>query len=398
MRHGMADRIFRFSKFLPKKRSHQIISLIVVVVAAWWLFGGSKQENGRSQRIVTVEMGTVEDVVTAQGKLEPKEYVDVGVQVSGQIKKLHVDIGDNVTKGQLLAEIDPRIYQAKLEQDTALLHSLEAQVMAQKAVVLLSEQEHKRNEIMIKTKAISNSAFDQGKSNLDQAKAKLLSLEAQVEQTKSTLDADRTNLEYTKIYSPMDGTVTTLPVREGNTLNAVQSAPTVMQVANLDVMTDRAQVAEADILRLKEGMNAYFSTLGDLERKFNGTVRLIQPSPEVINNVVLFNVLIDADNKERILMNGMNTEVFFVLGKAENVPLLPMEALGKRLQNKDTENGKAYSVRVVGQSEPVIIHTGLADRTHIEIRSGLKAGDKAIVPNIEKPSNTGGMGGRGPRL
>lgn len=390
---------FRPRKKIPRK-SILIIGSIAAIVIAWLIFGGSERGGSKSQRIVTVETGTVEDVVTAQGKLEPKEYVDVGAQVSGQIKKLHVDIGDNVKKGDLLAEIDPRIYQAKLDQDTALLHSLEAQVNAQKAALVLSEQEQARNETMIKTKAISKSAYDQGKSTLDQDKAKLQSLEAQVEQTNSSLNADRTNLDYTKIYSPMDGTVTTLPVREGNTINSVQSAPTLMQVANLDVMTDRAQVAEADISRLKPDTDAYFSTLGDLERKFNGKVRLIQPSPEVLNNVVLFDVLIDADNKDRVLMDGMNTEVFFVLGRAENVPLLPMEALGKRLQNQDNESGKAYSVRVVGQSEPVTIHTGLADRAHIEIRDGLKVGDKVIVPSHDAPAgNNGGRGmGRGPRL
>ncbi len=387
------------SKKIPRKKIILIILAVAAIILAWRIFGGSGHENSKNQRVVTVETGTVEDVVTAQGKLEPKEYVDVGVQVSGQIKKLHVDIGDNVKKGDLLAEIDPRIYQAKLDQDTALLHSLEAQVLAQKAVLLLSEQEQARNETMIKTKAISKSAYDQGKSTMDQERAKLKSLEAQVEQTNSTLNADRTNLDYTKIYAPIDGTVTTMPVREGNTINAVQSAPTVMQVANLDVMTDRAQVAEADISRLKPDTSAYFSTLGDLERKFNGKVRLIQPSPEVLNNVVLFDVLIDADNKDRVLMDGMNTEVFFVLGKAENVPLLPMEALGKRMQNQDNETGKAYSVRVIGKSEPVTIHTGLADRAHIEIRDGLNVGDKVIVPSHDTPTGGGGRGmGRGPRL
>ena len=386
-------------KIYFRKRNILIIAAIMVLVAGWFLFGGGGSSATKNQRTVSVETGTVEDVVTAQGKLEPKDYVDVGVQVSGQIKKLHVDVGDNVKKGQLLAEIDPRIYQSKLDQDTALLHSLQAQVNEQKAALVLAQQQQARNQIMIKTKAISKDTFDQGKSALDQALAKLKSLQAQVDQTSSQLDADHTNLEYTKIYAPMDGTIATLPVREGNTVNAVQSAPTLMQVANLDVMTDRAQVAEADVMRLTSGTKAYFTTLGDMEHKFNGTVRLIQPSPEVINNVVLFDVLIDADNKERRLMDGMNTQVFFVLGEAENVPVLPLEALGKRVQKEDNASGKAYNVRIAGQKDPIIVHTGLADRTRVEIRDGLKEGDKVVIPSHDKPAGTGGMpGGGGPKL
>ncbi len=368
--------------------SYGALAIGAALVAAGW-FGWQAQSPAtpKNQRTAVIEAGTIEDVVTAQGKLEPKYYVDVGLQVSGQIKKLHVDIGDTVKKGDLLVEIDPRIYKSRIDADTALLHSLQAQVAEQQAVLRLAQQVQRRNKLMIQSQAISADVFDQGQAALDQAIAKLKSLQAQVEQTQSTLTADRTNLEYTKIYAPMNGTITSLAVREGNTLNSVQSAPTLMQIANLDTMTNRAQVAEADITRLKADTPVYFTTLGDLERKFTSVVRLVQPSPEILNNVVLFNVLIDVDNKEHALMDGMNTEVFFVLGKAEHVPVLPIEALGKRLQSKDDASGKAYTVRVLGQKDPVLIHVGLADRAHIEVRSGLKVGDEVVIPSHDKPAN-----------
>lgn len=387
---------------LTKNRIVIVVAIILVALAGWLIFGGNGNDKNQKQRIIKVETGTIEEVVTAQGKLEPKEYVDVGLQVSGQIQKLHVDVGDNVKKDQLLAEVDPRIYQSRLEADEAQLHSLQAQADEQKAALKLAEQQQSRNDMMIKSSAISKDVFDQGKAALNSAQAKLKSVMAQIDQINSTLKADHTNLEYTKIYAPMDGTVATLAIREGQSLNAVQSTPSLMKVSNLDIMTVRAQVAEADIMRLSQGMSVYFTTLGDLEKKFTGTVRQIQPSPEVLNDVVLYDVLIDADNKERRLMDGMSTQVFFVLGKAENVLVLPMEALGRREGKEDNDEGKAYNVRIAGEKNPVIIHTGLSDRTQIEVRSGLKVGDEVIVPVREKTTpgsgqNRGGGGGGGMR-
>lgn len=380
----------------------RLAALIAIGVGATWIFWPSHRPTHDTVRTVKVETGTIDDVVTAQGKLEPKEYVDVGVQVSGQIKSLFVDVGNVVKKGQPLAEIDPRIYQSRVEEDAAQLKSLKAQVEAQAATLELAKRQQARNEEMFKAQAISKDAFDQGEATLKEASAKLNALKAQSEQIASQLAADKTNLEFTKIYAPMDGVIATLPVREGQTINAVQSAPTLMQVANLDVMTVRAQVAEADIPRVGMNMPAYFTTLGDMEHKWKGAVRLIQPSPEIINDVVLYDVLIDVDNPDHILMNGMSTQVFFQLGTAENVPVLPQEALGKRLPKEDNDKGKAYSVRTKDAQDRTV-HVGLSDRTRVEIRDGLSAGDEVIVPSRAKPAggNKGGglpPGMAGPRL
>ena len=206
----------------------------------------------------------------SQGKLEAKQYVDVGTQVSGQLKAIHVDIGDTVTKGQLLAEIDPRVYQAQVEAGEAKLNSLRAQLNQQKAEAVLAEQNLKRNQNLIAVNAVSQQALQETESQAAVAKAQVDSIIAQIQETESNLKASRTNLSYTKIYAPMAGTVTTLPTKEGQTLNANQTAPTVLQVANLDLMTVRAQVAEADVSRLKENMPAYFTTLGNSERRWTG--------------------------------------------------------------------------------------------------------------------------------
>lgn len=385
-----------------KKRAVFAVAAVALIAALWLMAGGGKSAENAQSRLVTVKRGDIEEVVTAQGKLEPKEYVDVGTQVSGQLKTLHVDIGNNVTKGDLLAEIDPRIYESRVEADNAQLKSLEAQLAELEVNLDLVRKQHSRNETLIKTNAISKDAFDISVAAVKSAQAKVNTQKAQIEQTQSTLKGDITNLGYTKIYAPMTATVVTLPARAGQTLNASQTAPTLMQLANLDVMTIRAQVAEADISRLKEGMGVHFTTLGSLEKKWDAKVRQILPSPEVINDVVLYDVLIDVDNHERLLMNGMSTQVFFELGSARDVLVIPVEALGKREEKEDSEAGQGYKVKIKGE-KPTLVHVGLMDRTNAEIRDGLNEGDEVVIPAKQQAASGnkrqgGGRMGGGPRL
>jgi macrolide-specific efflux system membrane fusion protein len=309
--------------------------------------------------------------------------------VSGQLKKIYVDIGDTVTKGQLLAEIDPRVYQAQVEAGEARLNSLRAQLNEQKAQAVLAEQNLKRNQNLIAVNAVSQQALQETESQAAVAKAQVDAYVAQIQETESNLKASRTNLSFTKIYAPVAGTVTTLPTKEGQTLNANQSAPTIMQVANLDVMTVRAQVAEADVNRLKENMPGYFTTLGDSERRWQGQVRQIQPSPQIVNDVVLYDVLIDVKNEARRLMTGMTTQVFFVLGKAENAVVVPAEVLTRRVPREDNEKGKAYRVAVAANGangrEQRVIHVGLQTRTQAEVTDGLQEGERIF---LNRPAGT----------
>lgn len=345
-----------------------------------------------AEAVMTVQQGTLEEIVTAQGTLEPKDYVDVGVQVSGQLEKIHVELGDTVEQGQLIAEIDPQLYEAKVEADQARLKTLNAQIAQQKAEIKLAQQQHTRNEKLVTKGAISQDAFDGTATALTVAEAQLDALNAQMEEAQSTLEGDQANLGYTKIYAPISGTVVVKDVREGQTLNASQSAPTVVQLANLDVMTVRAQVAEADVMRLKPDMPVYFTTLGAQGRKWHGKIRQILPSPEVINDVVLYHVLVDVDNKDRQLMTGMSTQMFFVLSRAEDKPLIPVAALGKRMPDADSDLGLAYRVEVVGAggvTSAKTIHIGLMDRTQAEVTSGLAVGDRVSVSKALLPAGSG---------
>ncbi|MGE5817426.1 MAG: efflux RND transporter periplasmic adaptor subunit [Deltaproteobacteria bacterium] len=392
---------------LPKTLRNKIISLLTIgslVVGGWyWYASAARAPEQNSSSAVTVTRGTIEELVTSQGKLEANQYVDVGTQVSGQIKKIYVEIGDTVKQGQLVAEIDPRVYQAQVEASEAHLDSLRAQLNQQKAAATLAEQNLKRNQNLIAVNAVSQQALQETESEAAVAKAQVDAIAAQIQETESNLKGIRTNLGFTKIYAPMAGTVTTMPAREGQTLNANQSAPTILQIANLDLMTVRAQVAEADVARLKEGMPAYFTTLGNIERRWQGKVRQIQPSPEIVNDVVLYDVLIDVKNEGRQLMTGMTTQAFFILGKAENATIIPAEALTRRVADQDNDSGKAYRVAVVTEKgrEQRIIHVGLQTRTQAEVKVGLEPGERVLVnrpQNMDTVQNSGQRGTNAPRL
>jgi len=320
-----------FSTAVSAKRPKWLLPVAgaVVLLAAglgtWALVGRS----GPAITALTqpVALGTIEDAVTALGTLQPLQYVDVGTQVSGQLKVLHVDYGATVKKGDLLAEIDPTIYQSRVSADQASLLNLRAQLAQRQAQRTLAELQFKRQQELLKENATSQDAFDSATSTLKVAVAQVAQLEAQIQQTESTLSGDMANLNYTKIFAPMDGTVVNLIAKQGQTLNANQTAPIVLRVADLDTMTVWAQVSEADVPKLKVGMEAYFTTLGSSDKRRYGKLRQIIPTPDVVNNVVLYNCLFDVENPDGDLLTQMSAQVFFVVASARNVPVIPVTAL-----------------------------------------------------------------------
>jgi macrolide-specific efflux system membrane fusion protein len=382
-----------------------IISVILLaLVGGGTYFYMSKESSSKSAdsfTIVTASIGSIESLVTAQGTLEPKTYVDVGAQVSGQIKKLHVAIGDNVKSGDLMAEIDSKTYESVITGDEAQLAQLEAQKQEKQATMAQSNRDMDRNKKLVNDKAISKSVYDQSQTDYEVAKAQLAAIEAQIKQQQSTLDKDKTNLTYTKIFAPFDGTVVDLAVKEGETVNANQTTPTIGRVANLDVMTAQAQVAEADIPKLKTGMNVYFTTLGSDGRRWTGIVRQILPTPTTVNDVVLYNILVDIENTDRTLMTGMTTQMFFEKGSAKDVVIIPANALLRRDITADTDKGAAYVVKVPsadGTSNDKTVIIGLSDRSSAEVVSGLNAGDQVVIPSatVSKPTTKTSMPKRMP--
>lgn len=369
---------------------------LVVLLLVWspWTSAG---EAASQYEYLPVTRTSIEETVTAQGKLEPKEFVDVGAQVSGQLKKLHVQIGDLVKKGELIAEIDPQIYNAKVEADEARLKTLRAQLAEQQANVEFAQSVYNRNSTLAKADAVSKEALQDSLKELKAAQARTNSFKAQIEEADSTLRGDRANLGFTKIYAPIDGTVVTQTSKEGQTLNANQLAPVIVQVADLDTMTVRAQVAEADVPRLKEGMPVHFTILGS-ERRWDSTLRQLLPSPDAtVLDVVLYNALVDVDNKDHALMTGMSTQMFFELGSATDVLSIPTRALGKKLPTESAQ-GEMYEV-LVKQGNNVATKTvriGLMNRTQAQVLEGLTESDKVAIAIAAE--NATAAPRRGPRI
>lgn len=383
---GGVQRVFSFAPLGWRKTAGGMLVLRMRMVVAgmvvagllaggvWW-YGRGDATAQSAVETTTVQIGDLETTVTALGKVEPLEYVDVGAQISGQIDTLHVGLGDRVAAGDLLAEIDPTVYEAQVAANRATLKGLEAQLVEQRARLRLANQTLARNQALHRARATSQEELDSSAAEAEAAAARLGVLDAEIEKARSTLEADEANLGYTKIRAPMDGTVMTLEVRQGQTISARQTTPVILRIANLDTMTVKAQVSEADVGKLRVGMEAYFTTLGDPDRRWRGTLRQILPTPEVVNDVVLYHALFDVENTDRRLMPQMTAQVFFVLGRAEGVALVPVAAL------KPGGAPGRFTVQVKrGEgSESRTVSVGLQDRILAEVTEGLSAGDEVVV-------------------
>ncbi|MDH1550795.1 MULTISPECIES: efflux RND transporter periplasmic adaptor subunit [Pseudomonas] len=353
---------------------------------------------------VAVTRADIESSVTALGTLQPRRYVDVGAQASGQIHKLHVEVGDTVRKGQLLVEIDPSTQQARLDAGRYSIDNLKAQLAEQRAQYQLAQQQLKRQRELAAAGATRDEDVQTADAQLKVTQARIDMFQAQIRQAQANLRSDEAELGYTRIYAPMDGTVVAVDAREGQTLNAQQQTPLILRIAKLSPMTVWAQVSEADIGKVKPGMTAYFTTLAGGKRRWTSTVRQILPIPPkpldqasqgggspasaiagtTGAQVVQYTVLLDVENPDGALMAEMTTQVFFVAGQASQVLTAPLAALdgagdeGVRLAQVVTRDGKIEQRKV---------RTGLSDRLRVQILDGLAEGEQLV---IGAPAASGG--------
>lgn len=396
--------------------------LALAIAAAWYLQRG----NQKAEKYITapVERGDIEETVSAIGALQPLQYVDVGTQVTGQLKTLGVAVGDTVKAGQLVAEVDPTIFASRVDATRATLNNLRAQLDERVAQQRLAQQQHARNKKLFSADAVSEEVLQQSAAAQEQATAQVAAVKAQIEQNQSQLKADEANLRYAKIYAPISGTVVSITARQGQTLVSSQTAPTILRIADLDTMTVWAQVSEADVPKIREDMPVYFNTLGLTDRRWDGKVRQILPTPETVNNVILYNVLFDVANPDRALKPQMSAQSYFLLARAENVLMVPAAALqpvpkaGKekggatagRQRGTQTDGASAERegggsrkgkerprmVRVFkdGQVESREVTVGLTTRLHAQVLSGLNEGELVVVgtegsKDKDKPAGRG---------
>ena len=365
--------------------------LLGASLVAWLLLAPGRE----AYDTVPVIRGDIENSVTALGTLQPRQYVDVGSQASGQIHKIHVEVGSEVKEGQLLVEIDPSTQTAKLDASRNAIDNLKAQLQEQRALHDLAKQKYQRQQNLVKGGATRDEDVQIALAEVRTTQARTDMFQAQIRQAQASLRSDEAELGYTRIFAPMSGTVVAIDAREGQTLNAQQQTPLILRIAKLSPMTVWAEVSEADIGHLKPGMPAYFTTLSGGSRRWNSTVRQILPvPPKPLNEasqgggspassgksgsarVVLYTVLLDVDNTDQALMAEMTTQVFFVADQAKDVLLAPIVALqGTATGDRQT----TYIVAKNGKIEPREIRTGISDRLRVQILEGLNEGDHLLI-------------------
>ncbi|MEQ9887365.1 efflux RND transporter periplasmic adaptor subunit [Pectobacterium zantedeschiae] len=378
------------SRFFTRRRTTIAIGLIITVVLIHLFF--NKPSPAPNALTAAVEIADLEQTVLADGKIEAQKQVSVGAQASGQIKALHVELGDKVKKGQLIAEIDDLTQQDTLKNGEAALKNVQAQRAAKLAELRNNELSWQRQQMLMKRGVGVQADYDSAKATLDATRANIDALDAQIIQAQITVNTAKVNLGYTQIRSPMDGTVVAIPVEAGQTVNAIQTTPTIAKVANLDTMTIKVKISEADVVKVKTGMPVWFSILGEPNKRYEATLSSIEPAPDSINTdttttssstsssssssstAIYYNGQFNVQNPDGVLRISMTAQVNILLSSVKNAIVVPATALTLR-------NGMWY-VQVVNANKKVesrLVTLGLNDNVRTQIRSGLSVGEQVVV-------------------
>ncbi|WP_115717928.1 macrolide transporter subunit MacA [Gallaecimonas mangrovi] len=337
---------------------------------------------------VAVKRGNIESAVLASGVLEPSREVDVGAQVSGQLESLKVHLGETVKKGQLLAVIDPSVKENDLKSAQASLDNIRAQKREKVAVLKQYKAQYEREQAMSSQDAAAIEDLQSAEANYQSTKAEIDALDAQIVSAEVDVSTAKTNLGYTQITAPIDGVVTSIVTKEGQTVNSNQSAPTILVLSDLDTMTIKAEISEADVTKVQSGQSVYFTTLGEPSKKYDAKLASIDPYPTIISgdsstattaseisDAIYYYGLFNVKNPGHRLRKFMTAEVHIVLSDAKNVLTIPISQLGKSM------GGNKYMVSVMGPGHPERreITTGIRDNINVQVLSGLNDGDKVIV-------------------
>lgn len=438
---------------MPKIKPTKLIMAAVIaiaLIAAGWYFLKPKEQP---PQYITAEVtqGDIESSVLATGILEATKMVSVGAQVSGQVRKMYVELGDQVKQGQLIARIDSVRQENDLKTAEASIKNQMAQLAVRQANLAKVEAEYNRQKAMYAQDATSRSELESAFANYKTAQADITAINAQIEQSRLTLATAKEDLGYTQIVAPMDGTIVAIVTEEAQTVNANQSAPTIVKLAKLDTMTIKAEISEADVMKVEEGQTVYFTTLGNNEKKIYAKLRQVEPAPNSINtdsntssssssSAVYYNALFDVPNEDGKLRIDMTAQVYIVLDEAKNVLTIPAaaiqgsnrlprvnrgEARGEgsrgeggpasrseaesaqgnrpagerpaRLNLSEAElalieQGKAQRgmVRVLqadGTAKPTPVLIGLNNRATAQVLKGLKRGDQVVIADGSDTSN-----------
>ena len=383
------------------------LGLVVLgAVAKWQFFPAAQPPSFVTATATTTDL---QDTVLATGTLQAFKQVSVGAQVSGQVKVLHVVLGDKVKAGQLIAEIDSVPQQNTQRNAEAALANVQAQLRAQQATQAQTALALQRQKELFAADAGARADLESAQAANDLALANVDGLKAQILQAQVTVDTAKVNMGYTRIVAPIDGQVVAIVTQQGQTVNANQSTPTIIKLAQTETMTVKTQISEADVTRVKIGQKVYFTILGEPDKRYTATLRSIEPAPDSIltettsststtaaSTAIYYNGLFDAPNEDGKLRISMTAQVQIVRADAPGALTIPATALGPR--GKDG----SYTVRVVGadgQAQPRSIKVGLNTNVSVQVLEGLVEGDKVVIGDAATaPSKTGAQGGMRPPM
>ena len=391
---------------MMKKVTKWGIGLLAVAALAagmWWWLKPKNEINYLTEPVVRT---SIAQTVSATGEISAAQLVDVGAQASGQIKKLHVTLGQQVKKGDLIAEIDSTSQLNNLNTNKAKLDTYQAQLVSAEIALRSADKKYQREQALWKEDATSREALEDGQDAFAAAKASVAELKSSIRQTQIAINTAEADLGYTRITAPMDGTVVAIPVEEGQTVNANQTTPTIVQVADLSTMLNKMQIAEGDVNKVKAGMKLTFTTLSQPDNVREATLESIDPglttmsqgsyttSTDTTDSAIYYYARSLVPNEDNVLHIGMTTENTIIINQAEKVLAVPKLAVKQR-------GGKQY-VRVLGennQPQEKEITTGLSDNMNTEVKSGLGEGENVIISEAAagETSNSVGRGiGRPP--
>ncbi|ENW30056.1 MULTISPECIES: MacA family efflux pump subunit [Acinetobacter] len=376
---------------MPKIKPTKLIMAAVIaiaLIAAGWYFLKPKEQP---PQYITAEVtqGDIESSVLATGILEATKMVSVGAQVSGQVRKMYVELGDQVKQGQLIARIDSVRQENDLKTAEASIKNQMAQLAVRQANLAKVEAEYNRQKAMYAQDATSRSELESAFANYKTAQADITAINAQIEQSRLTLATAKEDLGYTQIVAPMDGTIVAIVTEEGQTVNANQSAPTIVKLAKLDTMTIKAEISEADVMKVEEGQTVYFTTLGNNEKKIYAKLRQVEPAPNSINtdsntssssssSAVYYNALFDVPNEDGKLRIDMTAQVYIVLDEAKNVLTIPAAAIQGSNRPPRANRGEARGEGSRGEGSP-------ASRPEAESAQGNRpAGERPARLNLSE--------------
>lgn len=380
---------------MMKTRFRLILTLALMAVLAgaayfWWRADSQAQVPAVISAPVT--RMTIEQTVLAEGMIKPLRMVAVGAQVSGRITSVDVELGQQVEEGDLIARIDSVTQTNALRNAEASLANVRAQRDAQQAQLVLAERTLERQRQMRRNLNVTQTDFDAAEQAVASAIAQIAALDAQIQQAEIAIETARANLDYTRITAPIAGTVLAIVSQEGQTVNAAQSAPTIVVLGQLDQMRVLAQISEADITRVQPGQPVWFTTLGEPDRIYDTTLESVEPAPESIVNdsslggsaggtatgssAIYYNGHFTIPNPEGRLRTYMTAQVHIVLGRAEDALSVPSVALGP-----PGADG-LHPVQVL-QSDGRIatrqVEIGLNDRINAQVIAGLSEGDRVVT-------------------